>query len=271
MSGTSIPCSVQVLTRNSGENLRACLESLMQFAEVVVLDGYSTDDTREIAAQFSNVRLMDQNKDYLDADGRITDFAAVRNEGLKAAAYDWILMIDSDEIVQPVFVEEVAQVVRLQPPGAYRVFRRFVAGGVPVEFCAGYPAYHIRLFHRSVADGYGKSVHEKVLLHPGQIVRTLQSELLVPLPPACELNPKYHRYLQMEVRRLGTVPWGRWFRWILYRNMRSVAALCVRVVVLRILPRKGKRMPFAYEWQAIRHLLQTTWYTFPLFSRRVLP
>src|SRR3989338_5513637 len=94
-----IPCSVQVLTRNSEASIERCLESLQSFAEVIVLDGYSTDRTRAIAKRFQNVIVVDQDKSFLDGDGRITDFAAVRNAGLALAKELWFLYVDSDEIL----------------------------------------------------------------------------------------------------------------------------------------------------------------------------
>ena len=47
-----IPCSVSILTLNSANGLRACLESLKDFGEIIICDGNSTDDTRDIARSF---------------------------------------------------------------------------------------------------------------------------------------------------------------------------------------------------------------------------
>lgn len=263
-----IPCSVQVLTRNSMPGIQRCLESLTAFEEVIVQDGGSTDGTRELARTFANVRLMDQDPRFLNDEGRITDFAAVRNHGLAAARHPWILFVDSDEEIGSDLAEEVREIVKRGEPQVYRAFRRFYVQGQKIERCAGYPAYQIRLFHLSCVDGFGKAVHEKLTLHDGVIPIVLQSEIIVPLLPARELEEKYRRYLDMEVRRLGVMPWPRWLRWILFRNLRSALGLTVKTALIWCTPGSGVRMPVTYEWQSIAHALKTTLYTFPPLARR---
>src|SRR3989344_3362623 len=90
-----IPCSVQVLTLNSGKTLEKCLESVKEFAEIIILDGNSTDNTVAIARRYTD-KIYPQ-ADTNEKNVRITDFALVRNRGLKLASYDWFLFIDSDE------------------------------------------------------------------------------------------------------------------------------------------------------------------------------
>lgn len=257
----SIPCTAQVLTRNNAEGIRACLDSLGAFAEVIVQDGFSTDGTRETAEHYPNVRLMDQNPAFLDRDGRITDFSAMRNVSIMAAKHDWVFVVDGDERVDPELVEEIRAIVEANEPGVYQAFRRFYLGDVPVVFCAGYPAYQIRLFHRSLTEGYKKSVHERLVLKSGVIARVLEHELPVPLPPVGSQRPKFERYLAMEVKRIGVTSWGHWLRWALYRNLRSVAGILARVLWLRMLPKKGLRMPLSYELahvsQSLRVIVRT--------------
>ncbi len=258
-----IPCSVQVLCRNNIGNIRHCLETLRDFGEVILQDGYSTDGTRDAGQEFPNVRILDQNKTLLDADGRITHFANMRNESIVAAKYDWLLVVDADEGIREDLREEVRAIVERGVPGVFRAFRRFYVGGERIDRCAGYPAYQIRLFHRSLTTGYVKAVHEKLQLHPGVQVHTLHAELPVPFPPAHTLDAKYRRYLAMEVQRLGKLSWSRWFA-LLFHNLRSAVGISVLVAWMWITPGTGKRMPFAYDWQAIRQSLLTAWYTCPL-------
>lgn len=271
MKRSLIPCSVQVLTRNSEKNIQQCLETLAPFGEVIVQDGYSTDRTRDIASKFLNVRIMDQDKSLLDSSGRITDFSAMRNQSIAAATYDWVLVVDADEGIREDLTEEVRSIVHANQPGVYKAFRRFIVDGERVIHCAGYPAYQIRLFHRSCVDGYQKPVHERLAVRPGVAVQILKNELPVPMPPPTALDAKYDRYLAMEVKRLGVMPWGRWLRWILVRNLRSALGVTMLTAKVWLVPRKGKRMPIAYEWQAVRQSLRTIIRTFPLTTRRTLP
>lgn len=258
-----IPATVQVLTRNNIAGIGRCLDSLTHFAEVIVQDGFSTDGTRELVARYPNVRLIDQNKAYLNGEGRITDFAAMRNESIRAARFDWIFVVDGDEGIRPDMEKEIASLVSVNVPGVYEAFRRFEVNGEKVMYCSGYPALQIRFFHRSLVDGYAKAVHERLVLKPNVQKKLLETELPVPLPPAKDLEAKNHRYLLMEVKRQGVMPWKRWFKWVFLRNLRSIAGLTVLTIWMYILPRKGKRMPIVYEWQYIVHCFLTIVYTFP--------
>ncbi len=259
-----IPCSVQLLVRNDAVGLRTCLGMFRAFAEVIVQDGYSTDGTREVARSFPNVRLLDQRRDFLDAEGRILDFSAVRNEGIAAATYPWILVIDADEVIADPLQEEIRSVTETSTPGVFRVFRRYELDGERIDRCARCPSYQIRLFHRSLTTGYIKKIHEKLALKNGVSPRTLTGELLVPLSPLSALRPKHARYLRMEVREASHATFREWLRWSLYRNLRSIAGLGARILLLRCIPGKGKRMPLRHEAVQMAYLWRVTVWTCPL-------
>jgi len=57
----SIPCSVYIVTLNCAEWLDATLKSVEDFAEVIILDSGSTDQTYQIAESFPNTRIMHQD------------------------------------------------------------------------------------------------------------------------------------------------------------------------------------------------------------------
>lgn len=263
-----IPCTAQVLSRNSVDGIKKCLDSLTKFDEVIVQDGYSTDGTRAIASSYPNVRVLDQNKAYLNNEGRIIDFSAMRNESIRAAKYDWIFVVDGDEHVDSALISEVESIVTRNQPGIYQAFRRFYVGGEAIMHSAGYPALQIRLFHRSLTEGYVKPVHERLHLKEGVTKQLLVSELPVPLPPARELQPKFDRYLAMERKRQGIMQWGTWCKWVFFRNIRSIVGLTLRLLWIWLIPRKGKRLPLSYELQYIWHSFRTIIYTCPLVAQK---
>ena len=270
MTDRPIPATVQVLTRNSMPGIKRCLETLGNFAEVIVQDAYSTDGTREEAEKFSNVRLMNQNKAYLDVEGRITHFSNMRNESIKAAKFDWVFVVDGDEGIRPDMEAEVRAIIEQNVPGVYQAFRRFVVDGESIMHCCCYPNVQIRLFHRSQVEQYEKPVHERLKLKPGVAMQMLKTELPIPLPAAPELDAKYERYLRMEVKRLSVIPWSRWLKWVFFRNLKTIVGYTGRVILYRITPRKGKIMPWAYEKQFIGHAWRTIWATCPPAAARSL-
>lgn len=85
--------SVIVPLRNAMPFLPEALSSIfaqdIEPIEVLVVDGASTDGSREAAAAFPQIRLIDQ-------EGR--GLAAARNTGLDAAQGDYIAFLDADDL-----------------------------------------------------------------------------------------------------------------------------------------------------------------------------
>ena len=86
--------SVAVLTKNNEDTITNTLNSLIEFEDVVVYDNGSKDKTMEIAKKFPNVNLVQ---------GEFKGFGWTKNKAASFAKNDWILVIDSDEVVDRVF------------------------------------------------------------------------------------------------------------------------------------------------------------------------
>lgn len=89
----SLAISVIVPTRNAADWLPACLMGIVANdpTEIIVVDGNSTDGTREIA--LARVGLV------LDDGG--AGVAAARQLGVDAARQDWVALIDADVVIGP--------------------------------------------------------------------------------------------------------------------------------------------------------------------------
>ena len=93
--------SVVIPTFNVERIIGRCLDALDWAAEVNVVDMYSTDRTREACEAYPNVRFY-QNRDYIY--GNV-------NYGIARAGHDWIMRLDSDEVVTPELAREIQEVV----------------------------------------------------------------------------------------------------------------------------------------------------------------
>jgi len=81
-----------MITKNEEAFLEQCINSVKDIAdEIIIVDTGSTDKTKEIAKKF-NVKIFDF--EWTD------DFSAARNESLKHATKDWILVLDADEVIE---------------------------------------------------------------------------------------------------------------------------------------------------------------------------
>ncbi len=87
---------VVLLTKNSQRMLKRCVESIYQnipVAQLIVVDGYSTDDTLEIIEEFNkkygNIRVI------MDKGTRAT----ARQKGIQAVTAEWFMFVDSDVVL----------------------------------------------------------------------------------------------------------------------------------------------------------------------------
>jgi glycosyltransferase involved in cell wall biosynthesis len=85
--------SVCMIVKNEAPNLARCLQSVKDLAdEIIIVDTGSEDQTVQIASKFTDKVF---HFDWCD------DFSAARNQSLKHATCDWILIIDADEALEP--------------------------------------------------------------------------------------------------------------------------------------------------------------------------
>jgi glycosyltransferase involved in cell wall biosynthesis len=103
-----LPVSVIVPVLNEARNLPRCLDSLARLAEVYVIDSQSTDDTVAIA-QSRGAKVVQFH--YAGGWPKKRQWAM----DTLPFAYDWILLLDADEVLTPDLVEEIRRAV--QDPG----------------------------------------------------------------------------------------------------------------------------------------------------------
>lgn len=94
----NLPVTVAIPVKNEEANLSKCLERLGRFAEIVVIDSGSTDQTREIAKNFG-ARVVG-----FSWDGK---YPKKRNWFLLNAPpqQPWVLFLDADEFVDDAFCD----------------------------------------------------------------------------------------------------------------------------------------------------------------------
>ncbi len=153
--------SVTILTKNGGKTLEQVLKSVKCFDEVIILDTGSTDETLEIAKKFFNVRVHMTS---------FNGFGPLHNTAANLAKHDWILSIDSDEVVTEPLANEILS-LELDPNRVYSFpFHNFFNGKF-IKWCGWYPDRHVRLYHKKSTSFSDNFVHEKVLTEGLQEVK----------------------------------------------------------------------------------------------------
>ena len=130
--------SVVIPTKNEESNIGTCLDAFAAFrkeVELIVVDNFSTDCTREIAdKKGANVLLKGPER------------CAQRNRGWREATGDYVMFVDADMIVPKETVEEILGRLRDQSAAADAYWIPEVRSGAGLRLKA-------RNFERSFYDG----------------------------------------------------------------------------------------------------------------------
>jgi glycosyltransferase involved in cell wall biosynthesis len=140
--------SVCILTKNSAATLKATLDSTRSFPEVLILDNGSTDATLALARTYPNVRIIEHP---------FIGFGPLRNLAARLATHDWILALDSDEVLSSPITAP------LDPAFAYLFPRHNFYNNKRIRGCGWDPEHVARLYHRDNAHFSEAQVHESLL------------------------------------------------------------------------------------------------------------
>ncbi len=245
-----ISCTVGVLTFNNESSLGDTLDLLKGFAEVIICDGGSTDRTLDIAKSHG-CKIIFQDPEFKRPDGKIKDFAGVRNQMLDSASHRWFLYVDSDEILTPELIAEISSVVSAGNPGAYWIPRKYVVNGLIIDCASTYPAKQMRLFHRDAVNRFIKTIHERIEVKPEAKISELRNYMLIPMTTdTASIQRKWDYYLDLEEARRGTITIWQWLQ-ICGENLK-ISALYTLRTFRNMLFCHGNGMPLALELQ--RHI-----------------
>ncbi|HYM65184.1 MAG TPA: glycosyltransferase family 2 protein [Candidatus Sulfotelmatobacter sp.] len=162
--------SVVLATYNEEKNLSACLDSVKNIAdEIVIVDGTSTDKTVEIAKKYKAVVKLTTNK---------PNFHINKQMAIDMASKDWILQMDADEHVSKEMEEEIKEILEKDSNeyNGYWMPRKNMFLGRFLMKGGQYPDYTLRLYRKGKGSLPQKDVHEQAEVE-GK-VGYLQSALL---------------------------------------------------------------------------------------------
>ncbi len=147
--------SAIVIVYNEEKGIRRCLESLSWTDEIIVVDSFSQDRTKEIASVFTD-KIFDVKWEGF---GKKKEFARERASG------DWLLSIDVDEVVSDRLRDEVQKAVESNDSfDGYYVPRLSNFLGKWIRHGGWYPDHVLRLFRKGKARFDQSLVHEKLIL-----------------------------------------------------------------------------------------------------------
>lgn len=152
------PISVVIITYNEEKNIARCLESVKSIAdEIVVLDSFSKDRTKEICESYGV-------KFYEHAfDGHIQQ----KNRAITYASHPYILSLDADEALDDTLQKSILEVKANWTHDGYYMNRLTNYCGHWVRHCNWYPDTKLRLWDSRKGFWTGINPHDKYELKEG--------------------------------------------------------------------------------------------------------
>ncbi|WP_106831712.1 glycosyltransferase family 2 protein [Parabacteroides pacaensis] len=152
--------SVIINTYNAEKHLAEVLESVKDFDEILICDMYSTDQTVSIAKRYNCHIIYHEKLGYVEP---------ARQAAINAATYNWILLIDADEVVPPALKDYLyEQIKKPDCPNGIRIPRKNYLMGKFVR-CT-YPDYILRFFKKE-GTVWPSQIHMQPQLQ-GKVINT---------------------------------------------------------------------------------------------------
>jgi glycosyltransferase involved in cell wall biosynthesis len=174
----AIKLSVCIPTQNCATKLVHAIESVVPIAdEIVIVDGGSTDNTKELAHAYETVRYFCHP--WPD------NYALQFNYTMNQATGDWILILGSDEAIGVNMRKRIRKLIRSKRHDCYIFPTYWIIEANPLKYAWSdklYPDYHQRLFrnlpcyryietrkaHMKFSDdvqGVGKKIKDTHIFH----------------------------------------------------------------------------------------------------------
>lgn len=186
--------SVVLATYNEKANIKACLDSVKNLAdEIILVDGSSKDQTRIIARKLGAKVFKVKN---------LSMFHTNKQIAVDKASFNWILQLDADEQISPQLAQEIKTTIASSKadngyflPRKNFFLTRFLTKG------GQYPDYAIRLFRKGKGSFPQKSVHEQIVINGS--IGYLKNDLLHYSDPTfSRYLTRFNRYTSLEAKLL---------------------------------------------------------------------
>jgi glycosyltransferase involved in cell wall biosynthesis len=141
--------SVVIIAKNAEDTIEETLLALNIFDEVILYLNNSTDNTAKIAAKFLNVKIV-----Y----GSFIGFGPTKNIAASEAKNDWILSLDSDEVLDNKLINNISKQDYSEDKNIFILCRNNYFLGVKTIS----KDYIVRIYNKHKNRFNNNQVHEKI-------------------------------------------------------------------------------------------------------------
>lgn len=144
--------SVTIICKNEEKNIEDCIRSVLWADEIIVVDGYSSDKTVDIAKRFTD--KVFQNV--------WNGFAEQRSYALSKTSNEWIMPLDADERCTEELKTEIMNIISKKniEESGFIIPRKTYFLNKWIKNCGWYPNYQLRLFKKEKVKVTDRLVHE---------------------------------------------------------------------------------------------------------------
>jgi glycosyltransferase involved in cell wall biosynthesis len=153
--------SVVIITYNEERNIERCLKSVVDVAdEIVVVDSFSKDRTREICEQYQAKFIEHEFKGHIQQ----------KNWAITQAANSFVLSLDADEALDEDLKNSIIEIKKSGTKDGYYMNRLTNYCGHWVRHSGWYPDKKLRLWDSNKGCWKGINPHDKYEMHEGDTV-----------------------------------------------------------------------------------------------------
>ena len=154
--------SVVIMAKNAEETIAQSLDSLELFDEVLLYLNNSTDKTEEIAKKYKNVKIVE---------GEFLGFGKTKNAAATHSKHEWVLSLDSDEILNKSLLNELAHLDFSDTTKLYKLKRdNYFLGNATQN-----SNLIVRIYNKNYTQFDDSIVHEKIIVPKDASVVTLNN------------------------------------------------------------------------------------------------
>jgi len=143
--------SVVMMAKNAEETIAQSLDALSIFDEIILYLNHSTDQTKAIAQNYENVKIIE---------GEFLGFGKTKQKAQSYSTHAWILSLDSDEILNPTLIDALSYLDFTDPTQLIQLKRD--------NYFLGHKTQDsdkiIRIYNKHFTSFNDSKVHEKIII-----------------------------------------------------------------------------------------------------------
>jgi glycosyltransferase involved in cell wall biosynthesis len=164
-----VKISVTIITFNEAKNIARCINSVKELAdEILVVDSYSTDDTKSIC----------QNLGVKFLENTFAGHIEQKNFALKEAKFDHVLSLDADECLDDLLKQNILKAKNNWSGEGYYFNRLTNYCGQWIRHCGWYPDRKLRLLDRRKGKWGGSNPHDIIQMKEESQTSFLAGDIL---------------------------------------------------------------------------------------------